>query len=50
MTEDISYWNEFTERIDSMLSYLDKKMDLINEENISDHDRIAEELEIREVL
>ena len=49
ISADIMYWNDFTERVDTMLCYLDSQMELINEDNTLDVDQIAEKLKAREV-
>ena len=49
ISADIMYWSDFTERVDTMLCYLDSKMELINEDSTLDVDQIAEKLKAREV-
>ena len=49
ISADIMYWSDFTERVDTMLCYLDSKMQLINEDSTLDVDQIAEKLKAREV-
>lgn len=49
ISADIMYWSDFTERVHTMLCYLDSKMELVNEDNALDVDHIAEKLKAREV-
>lgn len=46
---DMTHWNDFIEKLDSLLSYLDSKMELLNLPLAEDNGQITEQLQQVEV-